>query len=600
MKGVIEVVRNWIDGFKQLPHIAQVAIAALGGIIAAVIALDVAINANAVSVVVLAIAALVAILIEAYRHIGPFRDVVNAIGTDLVRVGHVIRDVAKELYAQLRNVGQVIVGIFEFIKGAVTLNWHEMWKGLKDIFEGEGRLILTAIKGWINVVADLFPALWKQIELRLLQGIQKVVGILAEIPNFLGFHNPFKGWNNTLKSMIANLEGPLPSAAIQAADRIKAHDPFKAYQDSLTNLEIAIKQRLSQVPGTTVTDASTSGLASGGSVAKHAADTIDAASQKIQGTIKKLWDQLKQENQDGARTVADLQRNLQTLQANLTHAQQQLQLDVTDATRQAKQNLTSIGDTIAQDIGTALDKPIQVAQDKISLLQAKLTLSQLRQSVILPGGKQLSTDPKKAIAQLQALEQTAGGITKASIQSFLLQYQSQSLQVRQDQVNRVKDQAQRRIDDLAYAFNTGHLTAKQLTKGILAELKRDGVNWKTTGEYLGKAFVGGFQAQIKSFGQQAQALRPDLRPGITGYETQIVRPLTVLHNDQRNIENLQRSIASEHNRISNKIDSNTKRAADTLAKIHAEQAKITQATSGQKLTQAQINAAVGLSGVSGK
>ena len=123
---------------------------------------------------------------------------------------------------------------------------------------------------------------------------------------------------------------------------------------------------------------------------------------------------------------------------------------------QAKQNLVTIGQDIATNIGDYITAPLTLAGDAlqlqsdrlaviqqgivtkfagtsaalaksnaaISLRSAELSLQELRLSVPLPGGGQLSANPQEALKQLEAFGKTEPLSQQTYFQSFIDQYKT--------------------------------------------------------------------------------------------------------------------------------------------------------------------------------
>jgi hypothetical protein len=266
--------------------------------------------------------------------------------------------------------------------------------------------------------------------------------------------------------------------------------------------------------------------------------------------------------------ISQAQQNINLLGTKLSQSIAQNTIDIQNSVNQAKQNLASIGQSLASSVGSVLDQPLTNLQNKLTLAQNKLSLNQLRRSALLPGGRQLSTDPNKAIAELKSLAARASTVTKPAIEAFLLQYQQASLSVAQDQVNQQKITANRTINDITDGINTGRLSIAKGRDQLLALLKRDGVNYKTAGKLLGTAFADGFEAQLTGIQKQAAALK-GFTGGATGSGQQatIVQPALLVAKDQREIAQQQLVIAKKNTALQTKIATSTAKTAATLKEL---------------------------------
>jgi hypothetical protein len=278
--------------------------------------------------------------------------------------------------------------------------------------------------------------------------------------------------------------------------------------------------------------------------------------------------------------IANDQTDIAGINQSLADAVAQGVVAVDNAVQQAKQNLNTIGQSLAASITQVLEKPITDAQtrltersNRLGAETARRTLTQLGESVILPNGRNLSRDPEQAVRQLERLAATAGKFGKPAIEAFLTQYEtaasglaSARLAVQQDRVNVTTAGAQRRIADLTDAFNTHRIDRKQLQQGILRELVRDGVSYKKAGAELGSAFLDGFQSQVLGLGQQALAsARGPQRLG-GGLVPSIVNPLDTVNATNKQIAQLQQQ------RDQKQLDE-SKKQTELLKKIAGERAR---------------------------
>jgi hypothetical protein len=200
---------------------------------------------------------------------------------------------------------------------------------------------------------------------------------------------------------------------------------------------------------------------------------------------------------------------------------------VADAINQAKQNLNTIGGSIAASIGDIFSKPLQKEQAALTAEQNRLTLNQLKRSVILPGGRTLSTNDAAAERQLRQL---AGhpGTNQPTLQAFLLQFEQARLAVQQDQATAKGTAATRTIADLTDRFNRGDISGAAVSRGISAVLAKNHIDIARVAKIDGIAYADNFVAELKGIRDQVQAFVgvPKL-PG-AGLVPSIVRPLDTL------------------------------------------------------------------------
>ncbi len=307
-----------------------------------------------------------------------------------------------------------------------------------------------------------------------------------------------------------------------------------------------------------------------GTLADSATEGANHAKPKLTAAAKSMLQSLTQ-------GIASDQTDLADLRQQMSDAITQGVQAVDQAVNQAKQNLNTIGQSLSSEIAAIIDKPLQdaqarltAAQNKIGLQSAKTTLRTLGQEVLLPGGHRLSSDPEKAIAQLERLQKTAHG--SPGLQAFIQQYQqaalgvdSAQLAIRQQAADKTKTRASQHIADLTDQFNKGEITARQFNVAITRELVRDGASYKKAGKLLGESFADGFAADVKGLADQMAALvGGPQRPG-TGLGPSIVRPIETLQQ----VTKQEAGIAKQQR---DKQHSLTVESNKLLTKIHQSQA----------------------------
>lgn len=216
---------------------------------------------------------------------------------------------------------EVIRGIIDVFAGIFTLNWHKLWKGLTEIMGGFLHAALTALRAWGGVVKQFFVDLWHVIEKVVLAGIEKVVHLLAAIPtgftvfgHHFGFTNPFKGWDDSLKSTITNI-GKTGKQAVQTADSVR-----KGITGGLRATgSDAGTQSVAHATGKKIGDAIGKGAAEGiagaaPAIQKNLSDTlqraVQAANAKILSTVQAAKNNLDKIGQDLAKTITQIQAKL--------------------------------------------------------------------------------------------------------------------------------------------------------------------------------------------------------------------------------------------------------------------------------------------------
>lgn len=281
------------------------------------------------------------------------------------------------------------------------------------------------------------------------------------------------------------------------------------------------------------------------SKATVAAKAHDAASAAMKATIQGL--------KDGV--TAD-QSDLALIKQNLADAVTQGAQAVIDAVNQAKQNLNSIGGSLSAEIQSILVKPITdaqqqitAAQDKLSLATSKTTLRNLGESVLLPGGKQLSADPATALRQLQALEKKTGSPALAEFiqqyQSSFLSEKSAGLTVANDTFTGIGNRTSARLSNLTDAFNTGRITKGQLGGRLKSLLANLGITPAAAAREFGISGADTLTGLEQGLIGQAGAIATGPQRAGSGLVPSITRPLQTLHQQNREINQLRHEEATK-------------------------------------------------------
>jgi hypothetical protein len=413
---------------------------------------------------------------------------------------------------------RVIRGVFDTLSGIIHGDWHKALDGLKEIASGAFKATLAPFTAFAKNVEAIFSGMWTEVEKLFIEGVEKVVSILAKIPSVsakipgvgkVGFKNPFKGIDASLKETldsIKNRGSEAPAAAGEAA--------AKAVHGIALRTAGAIGDSTKPVKD---------------AAAKAAADqaaAIASMTDNLNATVKA---------QDAG--IAKARAKVRGFGAQIAAAITQEAADVRDAVQSANQNLISVGSSLSDSIGQILDAPLQRLQQKQAALSNRQNLTRLRQSVLLPGGAKLSADPKKALAELEALSKRAGNSNRAAIQDFIGQYQQAVAAVKGDQINAVKQRTQQSINDLTDSLARGKIDLGTFRKRLLAILTRDHVSFKKAGRELGTSFADGFRDQVAGLLAQAKAITstPGKFKGTPFSTVSVIRPLDTLTKDNKQI-----------------------------------------------------------------
>lgn len=297
----------------------------------------------------------------------------------------------------------------------------------------------------------------------------------------------------------------------------------------------------------------------------------DVVTNTIESTIKSSTAALKTYREQEAQTISGMRTDLIDSQTALSDAIKQQAIDVRAAVNAAKQNLVSLSSSVASFIDAYIDKPLQDEQQRLSAASNKLTLSRLGKSVLLPGGKTLSSDPDKAMAQLRALAKKNPAI-RGAINDFLTQqYEPAALAVKQDEATKLKSRTHRTLDDLTYERNTGAISEPQFERRYREALRRAGFNKARATKLLGIAATGTAIEQENAIFAQARVSAAGPQRSGSGAVGDIVRPLEVQIRGQREIHRLTRTIGDKQIALQREIAKSTAKTAAATEKLHALQ-----------------------------
>jgi hypothetical protein len=270
-----------------------------------------------------------------------------------------------------------------------------------------------------------------------------------------------------------------------------------------------------------------------------------AAAQKILAAEEKKLKVQKDAANTARQAAASARDAVQSAVDSLTSATEQLsqsqralsdtirsgQLAVNSAVRDAKTNLRSIGDSIAEAIGRFADQgaakigPSGPLSKQFRALRDQIVAGQ--------GGPETQRAAQQISARLQAQQDATGGDTAA--------------------------RAKRRLDDLSDSFARGRIGAGQFNDGVKRILRDFGLNLGQFGKTFGSAALNDLKDQLRAARQQAQAIAAGpSRPG-GGGEPTIVRPLQAVAQAQRdtrdatkNVEKATRDVARAQRELQQK------------------------------------------------
>ena len=147
-------------------------------------ALNIMLDANPISLVVIAITALIAGLVLAYKHIKPFRDAVNRLGNSL-----------KRLFTGKSSWDKAIVNQFKALNKAFDHDGKAFQKKMqqwnKFIWNG-----LTGNAKWEKNISSSFSKIWNSLSKTAKKGVQSLSKSIER-----GNKSLSKEWNNTWNSI---------------------------------------------------------------------------------------------------------------------------------------------------------------------------------------------------------------------------------------------------------------------------------------------------------------------------------------------------------------------------------------------------------------
>jgi hypothetical protein len=258
---------------------------------------------------------------------------------------------------------------------------------------------------------------------------------------------------------------------------------------------------------------------------QRAANAEIAASQKALQNVREIRrerskalieqrDALQQERE----SLAQARQSVLDAQQALADAIRAGNQAVTDAVSQAKQNLSTIGQSLSSAIQEFLNKTGGTADPKGPLAKR---FAELRKRILEgQGGPETQRAAQEIAARLQAQQvgQRGGGA----------------------------EQLEQRFADTAALFNRGSIGLQAFNRRINQILKELGVSAGRVEARQGPAAGEEIRALIRAIREQALAIATGpQRPG-AGLEVSIVRPIETLRESQRQIAQAERQLAQAH------------------------------------------------------
>lgn len=260
----------------------------------------------------------------------------------------------------------------------------------------------------------------------------------------------------------------------------------------------------------------------------HARDRKNAARDEGKNTAdiyaSSMKDELAQKRKDIqqqlAQTTADLVTARKEASREIRAAVQEAHQAERDAVLQAKSNLNSLGQSLASQVGQLIDKQAERQQQSPS---GPLVARLKRLNALIHAGK----GTPEVIAEAKRVENEI----------------NQQERIHGKDTEKRKERITRRLADLTDQLNTGKIGIRKFNREVTALLRREGVSYRAAGRSLGISFADGFRVALRELRAQARAIAQTparLRRLGTGFETQIIRPLSVIREQEANISRVER------------------------------------------------------------
>lgn len=225
----------------------------------AVLALNIAMLANPAVAVTVAIAALTAAFIIAYRESETFRNIVDSTFAALKTIvepalnymAGLVTDVLAGVVQTFRGFGQVIKGIVDVIAGILTLDFGRAWEGVKGIFGGAINVILGSMRAMtaparaaIKAVVDAVTGVVSGAVSTMTNAIGSVMSALYNgIKNAGG--NVYEAAKDRAAAIISGIRSILESVTNAAGDIVSRL--VNGIKNAPGNIYEAIKDRIAPI-----------------------------------------------------------------------------------------------------------------------------------------------------------------------------------------------------------------------------------------------------------------------------------------------------------------------------------------------------------------
>ena len=192
------------------------------------LALNLAMMINPIGLVVLAVVALVAIFVVAWKKSETFRNIIigtwNAIKKAASAVWGFIKNLLSNVWDWIKSYGKAV---FESFKNVVTTVWNAIktatsavWNAIKTAVTLYFKLIKTAITLYFNAYKTVITTAWKVIKTVTTTVWNAIKSAVSAVYNFLktGIQNAF----NFYKTIITNVWNAVKNGTVNAWNGIKS------------------------------------------------------------------------------------------------------------------------------------------------------------------------------------------------------------------------------------------------------------------------------------------------------------------------------------------------------------------------------------------
>lgn len=159
----------------------------------ATLELDAAMDANPVGLIVIALAALVFGLIEAYKHVGWFRDAVNAVGSAAKTAFKFVVKYAEIAFGWIKDHWKLVLTILTGPIGLAVSFIVSHWDKVKSVFstvftwiKGHWKLILSILTGPIGAAVIFIVSHWNKIYSGVKGVINKTISAIKGLIGWIG------------------------------------------------------------------------------------------------------------------------------------------------------------------------------------------------------------------------------------------------------------------------------------------------------------------------------------------------------------------------------------------------------------------------------